>query len=155
MREQDILKLTSGRKKISIAEISRRIGKTRATTSAVFNGKGTINFSTFFEILNACNYDIVVKDNKTGELLMPVHKNTPPQDIIKYVLMERRISQTELSRLAGYSSPTNIEGLLGSNKTMYVSSFAKLLGVLDYTVLVIDRTTGEIFADVDIPEIKK
>ena len=114
-----------------------------------------MKFSRFFEVLDICNYDIVIIDGKTGAMLPPVNKNTPPQDIVKYAIKERKSTQAKVAELAGYPSASNVGGLLNNNVTMQVANFTRMLGALDYSVVVVDRVTKDIFSEVDLPKDPK
>lgn len=65
------------------------------------------------------------------------------EDIIKFKLKERGITQSELARLTGFKGQTNIGGLLNNQKTgMRIVNAVKLLDALGCDVVVVDRADG-------------
>jgi hypothetical protein len=70
--------------------------------------------------------------------------NMNSKEIVKQVLKEKKMTQTQLAAIMGYTAPAGVTSrLCASSKDMSCALFAKMLDSLGYEVVVQPKTQGK------------
>ena len=64
------------------------------------------------------------------------------KDIVKEIMVSKRLSQSRLAELAGFKSQSNVTGYLNRGSSMRVDNLIQMLSAMDCRLIVQDEVTG-------------
>ena len=71
------------------------------------------------------------------------------KDIVQEAMRERGLNQEEFSKKLGYATASGLANVLQRNATMKLTNLSKMLDVLGYAIVVVDKETGEVLGEIE------
>ena len=150
MKEQEIAKLALKSKGITQEECGKKLGKAYTTINYTLNREGkSMRVKTFADILSVAGLLIEVID-EDGNSFASVNPYSPG-DVIRLAMQTRGVTFDKLAKLAGYKYSAEINNFINRSASMQVANLARMLGAMRYKVIVVDKISGEVFAEIDVP----